>query len=169
MTEEASMTNATLPLSPGDRTELEALLGLEVGPTAWHDVTQERVDAFAKVTGDCQWIHVDPARAAASSLGGTIAHGLLTLSLGPALLAELLTFDNFAASLNYGYDRVRFIAPLPVGGRIRMRLTVLDVVERSGAIQVRNRQTFEREDGDRPVAIADSVAHLLRATTAREQ
>ena len=87
--------------------------GRELGVTEWREITQAEVDAFADATGDHQWIHVDPERAAASPLGGTIAHGLLTLSLAPAMTASLLSFEGFAFALNYGYDRVRFPAPLP--------------------------------------------------------
>jgi len=149
------------PRTPRTREALEDLVGTELGPTAWREVTHAQVCAFAEVTGDRQWIHLDQDRAAKGPLGTTIAHGLLTLSLGPALLAELLSFEGFSASLNYGYDRVRFPSPLPVGARVRMRATVLDLSERGPAIHVHHRQTFEREGSDRPVAVADAVAHLL--------
>jgi acyl dehydratase len=149
------------PRTPRTREELQDLVGTELGPTGWHEVTHAQVCAFAEVTGDRQWIHLDQDLAARGQLGTTIAHGLLTLSLGPALLSELLSFDGFSASLNYGYDRVRFPAPLPVGARVRMRATILQLSERGPALHVHHRQTFEREGGDRPVAVADSLAHLL--------
>ena len=160
--------DAGLPRKPGTREELESLVGTELGPTRWHEVTQARVNAFAEVTGDHQWIHLDPDRAAMGPLGTTIAHGLLTLSLGPSLLAELLSFEGFGASLNYGYDRVRFPSPLPVGARVRMRVTVLELSTRGPAIHVHHRQTFEREGSDRPVAVAQSMAHLLPHPTSDE-
>src|SRR5919198_4434554 len=125
--------------------ELKELVGKELGVGASFEVTQERVDAFAEATGDHQWIHVDPERAAASPLGTTIAHGLLTLSLGPMFVEELIAFDGFAHSLNYGYAKVRFPAPLPVGSRVRMRATVTAVDAVPGGAQVTVAQVFERE------------------------
>src|SRR3954470_2305757 len=107
--------------------ELRAKVGEELGVSEWHEVTQERIDAFAEATGDDQWIHVDPERAAQTPFGGTIAHGLYTLSLAPALTSSLLSFDGFAFALNYGYNRIRFPAPLPVGSRIRLRAALAAV------------------------------------------
>jgi len=155
------MPENTNPLTPSSVDELRDLVGKELGPTDWHEVTQERVDAFADATGDHQWIHVDPERAAASPLGTTIAHGLYTLSLGPAFSYTLLSFEGFAHGLNYGYDKVRFPAPLPVGARVRMTSILLDVNEVTGGIQIRSRQTFEREGADRPVCVAESVARVV--------
>jgi len=152
------MTGTVRPTTFAD---LQELIGKEIGPTVWHDVTQERVDAFADATGDRQWIHVDPDRAAASPLGGTIAHGLYSLSLGPAFSYELMSFDGFAHSLNYGYDKVRFPAPVPVGSRVRMRLTLLAADEVSSGIQIRSRQTIEREGSDKPVVVAESLARVV--------
>ncbi|WP_199434213.1 MaoC family dehydratase [Qaidamihabitans albus] len=150
-----------LPVRPTSYSDLQELVGTELGPTEWHDVIQQGVDAFAEVTGDDQWIHVDPERAAASPLGTTIAHGLYSLSLGPAFSYRLLSFDGFAHSLNYGYDKVRFPAPVPVGSRVRMRLTVVAVEQVSGGIQVRSSQAFECEGGDKPVVIAESLARVV--------
>src|SRR3954447_24550352 len=140
--------------------ELRAAMGTELGVTDWHEVTQAEVDAFADATGDRQWIHVDPARAAQSPLGGTIAHGLYTLSLAPAMTSALISFDGFAFALNYGYNRVRFPAPLPVGSRVRMRATLAAVEEIAGGAQVTIVQTFEREGADKPVCVAESVARV---------
>jgi acyl dehydratase len=140
--------------------DLRALEGTELGPTAWLEVGQDRIDAFADVTGDHQWIHVDPERAAASPMGSTIAHGLLTLSLAPAFMEELMAFDGFAHALNYGYEKVRFPAPVPVGSRLRMRATITDVSEVPGGAQVTTTQTVEREGGDKPVLVAQSVARF---------
>jgi acyl dehydratase len=134
--------------------------GTELGVTDWHEVTQDEVDAFADATGDHQWIHVDPERAKASPLGGTIAHGLFTLSLAPAMTARLLSFEGFAFALNYGYNRVRFPAPLPVGSRIRMRATLANVEDIPGGAQITIVQMFEREGADKPVCVAESLARV---------
>jgi len=139
---------------------LRAATGSDLGVTEWHEVTQAEVDAFAEATGDRQWIHVDPQRAAQSPLGGTIAHGLYTLSLAPAMTSTLLSFEGFAFALNYGYNRVRFPAPLPVGSRVRMRATLAAVEEIAGGAQVTIVQTFEREGADKPVCVAESVARV---------
>ncbi|MEV0948267.1 MaoC family dehydratase [Rhodococcus sp. NPDC049939] len=152
-----------LPVRPSSADELTELIGKELGPTEWHDVTQERINDFADATGDHQWIHVDPERAAASPLGGTIAHGLYSLSLGPALSSRLLRFDGFAQVLNYGYNKVRFPAPVPVGSRIRMRATVLSAEQVSGGIQVTTKQVVEREGSDKPVVVSESVARVVEA------
>jgi acyl dehydratase len=134
--------------------------GRELGVTEWREITQADVDAFAEATGDHQWIHVDPERAAASPLGGTIAHGLLTLSLAPAMTASLLSFEGFAFALNYGYDRVRFPAPLPVGARLRMRATLASVQDIPGGAQITIVQTFEVDGGTKPVCVAESLARV---------
>jgi acyl dehydratase len=145
---------------PASVADLRALAGTELGPTAWVEIGQEKIDAFADVTGDHQWIHVDPERAAASPIGSTIAHGLLTLSLAPAFMEELMSFEGFAHALNYGYDKVRFPAPVPVGSRLRMRATIAEVSEVAGGAQVTTTQTVEREGGDKPVLVAQSVARF---------
>jgi acyl dehydratase len=134
--------------------------GTELGITDWHEVTQAEVNAFADATGDHQWIHVDPERAAQSPLGGTIAHGLFTLSLAPAMTAKLLSFEGFAFALNYGYNRVRFPAPLPVGSRVRMRAALRDVQDIPGGAQITIVQTFEREGADKPVCVAECLARV---------
>ena len=140
--------------------ELKAKVGEELGVSDWHEVTQEEIDGFADATGDHQWIHVDPERAKASPLGGTIAHGLLTLSLAPAMTSSLLSFEGFAFALNYGYDRVRFPAPLPVGARVRLRATLASVKDIPGGAQITIVQTFEREGADKPVCVAESLARV---------
>ncbi|MFT4044176.1 MAG: MaoC family dehydratase [Gordonia sp. (in: high G+C Gram-positive bacteria)] len=154
------MTTTSLPIRPTSAADLAALVGTELGPTEWYEVTQERVNAFADATGDHQWIHVDVERAAASPLGGTIAHGLLSLSLGPHLLDQLVALDGFTHSLNYGYNKVRFITPLPVGSRIRMRAQVTSATEVTGGIQLAISQTIELEGSDKPVMVAESLARL---------
>lgn len=147
--------------NPGSIDELRALIGERLGPTEWKLVDQARIDAFAEVTEDRQWIHVDPARAAAGPLGSTIGHGLLTLSLGPVLSGELLSFDAFAHALNYGYGKVRFPAPVPSGSRLRMQLEVLSVEEQPGGVQVAMLQSFEREGGEKPVCVAEALTRLV--------
>jgi acyl dehydratase len=146
---------------PESAADLRALVGSVLGPTRWYAVDQPRVDEFAETTEDRQWIHVDPQRAAASPLGGTIVHGLFTLSLGPRLLEELISFDGFAHSLNYGYGRVRFPAPFPVGARVRMRLSIDAVDEVPGGIQLTTTQAFELEGAPKPVCIAESLARFV--------
>lgn len=160
---ETMIDTTRLPVRPQNSDELKSLIGQEIGPTDWHEVTQERINAFADVTGDHQWIHVDPARAAASDLGTTIAHGLYSLSLGPAFSQTLLSFEAFAHSLNYGYDKVRFPAPLPVGSRVRMTTRIASVDSVDGGVQIRSVQTYEREGSEKPVAIAESLGRLVES------
>ncbi|MBB1013664.1 MaoC family dehydratase, partial [Dietzia kunjamensis] len=112
-------------------------------------------------TGDHQWIHVDPARAADSPFGSTIAHGLYSLSRTPAFFEELMAFDGFTHSLNYGYDKVRFIHPLPVDSRIRLRASLTSVEETSpGAVKVVTMLTVEAEGIDKPILIAESIGRF---------
>jgi len=141
--------------------ELKTLVGQELGVGDWVEITQDRVNAFADVTGDHQWIHVDIERAKASPLGGPIAHGFLTLSLIP-LLGQVR--DGIKVSLpykqvfNYGLNRVRFISPVKVGARIRMRTQLQGVEEVGpGAIQMTNVQTIEIEGSERPAMVAESL------------
>jgi acyl dehydratase len=141
--------------------DLKAAVGQELGVSDWYDVTQERVDAFADATGDHQWIHVDPERAKDSPFGGTIAHGLFTLSLGPGLRGDTVDFSGFAAVLNYGYGKVRFPAPVPIPSRVRLRTAITDVQEVPGGVQVTIAQTFEREGGDKPVCVAEQLARAI--------
>lgn len=140
--------------------ELKAKVGEELGVSDWVDVTQEAIDAFADATGDHQWIHVDPERARDTPFGGTIAHGLYTLSIGPALSYTLYEVKGVAFALNYGYNKVRYPAPLPVGSRVRMRATLTAADEIAGGVQLTVTQTFEREGGDKPVCVAESVARV---------
>jgi acyl dehydratase len=139
------------------------LLGASLGPTAWHEVTQERIDAFAEATGDHQWIHVDPVRAAAGPFGSTIAHGYLTLSLCATLLGEVLHIEGYALTVNYGVNRVRFPAPVPVGSRVRARFAVSSVEAVSGGEQAVIEATMEREGSEKPVCVAELVLRFLRA------
>src|SRR4051794_25211736 len=116
--------------------ELKAAEGETLGTSDWHEVTQEAIDAFADVTGDHQWIHVDVERAKDTPFGGTIAHGYYTLSLAPKFMEEVVAFEGFAFALNYGVDRVRFPAALPVGSRVRAELRLAKVQDIAGGAQV---------------------------------
>jgi acyl dehydratase len=140
--------------------DLKARIGEELGVSEWHEVTQERIDAFAAATEDFQWIHVDPDRAAETPFGGTIAHGLYTLSLGPKFAYSLFSLEGFTFGLNYGYDRVRFPAPVPVGSRVRMRATLSKVDDVAGGLQITVTQTFEAEGADKPVCVAESLSRV---------
>lgn len=139
-----------------DVMKLGERLGQELAVSEWMDVTQERIDRFAEATGDRQWIHVDAARAAAeSSLGATVAHGFLTLSLVSALLRQAITIHGIRMAINYGVNRVRFVSPLPAGSRIRGRFTPVAAHEAGGGIQVTWSVTVEREHGDKPCCVAE--------------
>ena len=134
------------------------LIGKELDPTDWLEVTQERIDAFADATDDHQWIHVDPVRAAEGPFGTTIAHGFLTLSLCAPLLSNALAgLTASGMSINYGTNKVRFPAPVPVGSRIRARVAVTSVDEVVGGEQMVAVTTIEREGGDKPVCVAELV------------
>jgi acyl dehydratase len=136
---------------------------VELGPTEWLEVTQERVNMFAAATGDSQWIHVDQERAARESpCGTTIAHGFLTLALTSLLYHELLPMPDCALVVNYGVNKVRFPAALPAGGRIRGRLRVDQVDEVAGGEQVVATITVEREGGEKPVCVAELVFRCVR-------
>jgi len=138
--------------------EVKAHVGKELGVSDWHLVTQELIDAFAEVTGDDQWIHIDPERARETPFGGTIAHGYYTLSLAPRFSYDMFKFEGFAFGLNYGLNRVRFPAPLPVGDKVRMRAVLIGLEEIPGGAQITTELTFEREGGEKPVCVAETVA-----------
>lgn len=142
--------------------------GEELGVSDWHEVTQDHIDAFASATDDYERIHVDPERAKETPWGVTIAHGLYTLSLGPMFLYEIFAMEGVALGLNYGFNRVRFVSPLPVGSKVRMRARLESVVDVDGGVQATVKQTFEREGQEKPVCVAESVVRYLdRAPTAR--
>jgi len=140
--------------------ELKRAEGEDLGTSDWHEVTQQAVDDFADVTGDHQWIHVDPERAKETPFGGTIAHGYYTLSLGPMLSDQIFALEGFAFAVNYGLDKVRFPAPLPVGSRVRMRARLTSLTDVPGGAQMSVECTFEREGGDKPVCVAETVARV---------
>ena len=138
--------------------ELTALVGQEVATSDWLTITQEQVDRFAEATGDHQWIHVDPERARAGPFGAPIAHGFLTLALIPKFFDTALVIRETGMGVNYGLNRVRFPAPVPVGSRLRARLKLLACEPVAGdGMQVTWQVTVEREGGDKPVCVAESV------------
>ena len=137
--------------------DLAALQGREIGRSDWIVVEQSHIDQFAQATGDEQWIHVDPARAAAGPFGATVAHGFLTLSLVSQLFSAAVAFDDVRLSLNYGLNRVRFPSPVPVGSRLRA-VCVLDAFEPiDGGAQLTVAITIEREGGAKPACVAEWV------------
>jgi acyl dehydratase len=140
--------------------DLKSRVGQELGVSEWHTVTQADIDAFAKSTEDFQWIHVDAERAKDTPFGSTIAHGLYTLSLGPKFGYEMFTLADITFGVNYGYEKVRFPAPLPVDSKVRMRATLAEVTDVPGGAQFRVTQTFEREGGEKPVCVAESLARV---------
>jgi acyl dehydratase len=141
--------------------ELRAAVGRELGTSDWLEITQERVDQFADATGDHQWIHVDPVRAAAGPFGGPIAHGYLTLSLSNALLPEIVEVRGVSMGINYGCGKVRFPAPVPVGSRIRASATLAAVDEVAGGVQTTMVITVEVEGAPKPACVIESLSRYL--------
>jgi acyl dehydratase len=136
--------------------------GKHLGESAWLEITQERVNQFAEATGDHQWIHVDPEKAKDGPYGGTIAHGYLTLSLVNLFLPELLEVRNVSMGVNYGMDKTRFPAAVPVGARIRGVGEIVAVEEvKNGAVQVTVRVSVEVEGGDRPACVVDTISRFV--------
>jgi acyl dehydratase len=133
------------------------LLGQHLGYSEWHVVTQDQVNLFADATGDHQWIHVDPERAKDGPFGGAIAHGYLTLSLAPALLGEVLTVEGMSMGVNYGCNKVRFPAPVPVGAKLRLGAEVATVEDVKGGVQAALDLTFEVEGAAKPSCVAQVV------------
>jgi acyl dehydratase len=134
---------------------LKQRVGDHLGYSEWHEVTQEQVNLFADATGDHQWIHVDIERAKAGPFGGPIAHGYLTLSLTPALLSEILEVSGITMAVNYGLNKLRFPAPVPVGSKVRAGVQLDHVEDVSGGVQVTLTTTFEVEGGSKPVCVAE--------------
>ena len=127
------------------------------GPSSWIDIPQSKIDAFAEATGDHQWIHVDPERAASGPFGTTIGHGYLTLSLLPVMSYEVVPRQDGGMAVNYGLNRVRFPAPVPSGSRVRGTFTVVAVDEFEGGFQATMNAAVEREGGEKPVCVAELV------------
>ncbi|WP_250472990.1 MaoC family dehydratase [Caballeronia sp. GAFFF1] len=142
--------------------DLQLLVGESIGTSEWLLIDQARVDLFADATGDHQWIHVDVERAKNGPFGGTIAHGFLTLSLLPALLATAFQIKETKSGLNYGLDKVRFVAPVKVGARVRAHFRLLgwDAIGQGGA-QLKVEMTFECEGSDKPACVAESIMRLF--------
>ncbi|MEU9028366.1 MaoC family dehydratase [Streptomyces sp. NPDC048383] len=138
--------------------ELRAGIGEPLGPSGWLEVDQKRIDLFADATGDHQWIHVDPERAASGPFGSTIAHGYLTLSLLPSLVPQIMRVEGMRMGINYGVDKVRFPAPVPVGSRLRATALITSVTEVGEGVQVAATVTVEREGAEKPVCVAESVS-----------
>ncbi|MFB7028673.1 MaoC family dehydratase [Streptomyces sp. NPDC057242] len=138
--------------------ELRAGVGEQLGHSDWLEVDQKRIDLFAEATGDHQWIHVDPERAAAGPFGTTIAHGYLTLSLLPVFVPQVLAVEGVRMGINYGTEKVRFPAPVPVGSRLRATAVLAKVEEVAGGVQVTAAVTVEREGSEKPVCVAESVS-----------
>ena len=144
--------------------ELPSFKGQVLGVSDWFDITQERVNTFADATDDHQWIHVDVERAKAESpFGGPIGHGFLTLSLFVPMWSQVLTVTDVGMAVNYGVNKVRFPAPVPVGSRIRLTATLVDVEEVKGGLQLVVGGVIEREGGDKPVCVVESVTRFYPA------
>jgi acyl dehydratase len=151
------MTRTTLKGVDG----VKAAVGTTLGESDWRVITQDDVNGFAEATGDHQWIHVDPERAAQGPFGGPIAHGYLTLSLAPVLLSEVVDFEGMTMGVNYGCNKVRFISPVPVGKGVRMTAVLAGADDVPGGVQATIDLTFEIEGIDRPACVAQVVYRWL--------
>ena len=138
------------------------LVGAELGHGEWHRIDQDMINRFADATGDHQWIHVDPERAKSGPFGSTIAHGYLTLSLIPVYLHEVLEVEGISMGVNYGCNRVRFPAPVPVDADLRLRASVAEVEEVSGGVQIALDVTLETEGSEKPSCVAQVVYRYYR-------
>jgi acyl dehydratase len=136
---------------------LKQRVGTHLGYSEWHQVTQEQVNTFAEATGDFQWIHVDVERAKQGPFGGPIAHGYLTLSLGPMLIPQIVKVEGIAMAVNYGLNKVRFPAPVPVGSKLRLGATLAAVEDIAGGVQVTMGMVYELDGADKPVCVAEIV------------
>jgi acyl dehydratase len=136
---------------------LRSRVGEELGVSDWHEVTQQAIDAFAAATDDYEEIHVSPARAEQTPWGVTIAHGLYTLSLGPKFLYELYAMEGVSLGLNYGFNRVRYVSPVPVNSRVRMRARLQSVQDAERGVLVTFHETFEIEGQDKPACVAEAL------------
>jgi acyl dehydratase len=141
--------------------ELATAAGTDLGASDWLLIDQERIDTFAAATGDHQWIHVDPERAADGPFGATIAHGLLTLALLPVLTHQLYDVTDVSMAINIGLNKVRFINPVPVDSRIRASARIVEVTELEGAVQVVFSTTFEIEGVEKPAAVVESIGRFF--------
>lgn len=158
MTSETPDLAGTAPVHFATLASLQARVGEHLATSPWVLIDQQRIDLFAQATGDHQWIHVDPVRAAAGPFGTPIAHGFLTLSLLPELAASAMHIDDVKMGVNYGLNRVRFMAPVPVGSRLRgqLRLKAYEAIE--GGAQLTMEVSIEREGAVKPVCVAEAVS-----------
>jgi acyl dehydratase len=138
--------------------DLQALAGQDIGHSDWHTIDQARIDLFAQATGDHQWIHTDPERAAAGPFGATVAHGFLTLSLLPMLFESAFAIGDVRMGVNYGLNRVRFVNPVRVGSRLRGRFKLLGYEPLPGGAQMTVQATIELEGQDKPACVAETVS-----------
>jgi acyl dehydratase len=138
--------------------DLESRVGQEIAVSPWVEITQDRIDLFAKATEDFQWIHIDQERAKQSPFGGTIAHGFLTLSMLPRLSDAAFELSDRTMGVNYGLNKLRFTAPVPAGSRIRGRFTLTRLENLDGGVQTTWNVVVEREGGDRPVLVAETIS-----------
>ena len=151
---------ATVFSQPSD---LLAAVGQHLGHSDWLEIDQQRIDLFADATGDHQWIHVDPERAREGPFGATIAHGYLTLSLANLFLPQIMEVQSVSMGVNYGCDKVRFPAPVPVGSRVRGGGEVISAEEMKGGVQVVVRITVEIEGSERPACVIDTISRFFPA------
>jgi acyl dehydratase len=140
---------------------LKELVGTHLGYSDWLEITQERVNTFAEATGDYQWIHIDVERAKEGPFGGTIAHGYLTLSLASFFLPQIARYEGFSMAINYGVDKVRFVAPVLVGKRIRAGAEMMEITDVKGGIQTKVLITIEIEGSERPACVIESISRWL--------
>ena len=144
--------------------EMKTAAGKALGSSDWLEITQERIDQFAEATGDHQWIHTDPERAKAGPFGTTIAHGYLTQSLVSYFLPQIVQVQGISMGINYGADRLRFPAPVPVGSRIRASAELVEAADtKDGAVQAKVRVTIEIEGNERPACVIDTISRYYPA------
>jgi acyl dehydratase len=156
------MTTETSPVVLSGVDEVRASVGTHFGYSDWLEITQDRVNRFAEATGDFQWIHVDVERAKQESpYGGPIAHGYLTMSLSNMLVPTVVRMDGFQMGINYGVDRVRFPAAVPVGARIRAGVEMLEVTDVGGGVQTRMQITMEVEGSEKPACVIESLSRWM--------
>jgi acyl dehydratase len=141
--------------------ELATAVGEKLGTSDWVVVEQDRINTFADATGDHQWIHIDAEKAARGPFGGTIAHGMLTLSLLPTFLHQIYQVEGVSMGINYGLDRVRFPAPVPVGARLRGHTHLVEVTLLDAAVQVKLSTTIEIEGGSKPACVVESIVRYV--------
>ncbi|WP_067139057.1 MaoC family dehydratase [Microtetraspora malaysiensis] len=141
--------------------EFEQAVGTHLGYSDWHTLGQDQIDLFADATGDHQWIHVDPEKAAQGPFGTTIAHGYLTLSLVPKLVGQVYRVEGLKMGINYGCDRVRFPAPVPVGSRVRAGVELVSLTPGPRGVRAVARVTVEREGSDKPACVVETVTVLV--------